>query len=1081
MAGWPLVAATLATARGCIGEERHDNVGVDDNNLGPKRGWIERGAPEDGQLMPFADVASRMRRISSEFEHIHTFLSNIDVQKHNTVMESWLRRAREIENNLEDVIDEFLYLTAEKQSQILNRSEVFTYYVGGIHTRKTKILQRISSNLEEIEGDLLHLDAMKERYDIKKFLSEDGGCSPRLNTRRLRIDPSDLLENFKDDKTIHRQKKEILRGWLVDGESNCYLITVLGRGGVGKTTMVDDIYRSKEIASRFDCKIWITLSKSCGMKELLTRILKELSAKEEENYDVLDLINLLYKVNNLLQETTYLLILDDVLNLQLIWDVQRLLIDNTRGSRIVITTCLLEVEVAAQVNDVMPIKLDELNMDESFELFKREADMHDLAASENLREILDYCQGLPLAIVAVARLWILTNKETEELERIHCKLKQQPKSSNADDVNQVLSLCYEYLPTNLKNCFLYCSMFQLDAGIKRKKLIRLWVAENFVQDEDKQTKEEVAENILNELIYRSLLRVVEKNNDGSVRRCGMSNLFRKLSLSAARKEKFSMVWNESEALKLRDEARRLSVHDFTKNSVLFKMDFSRTRSLLIYKHNFSACYYLLHTISTKAKYMRVIDLENANIDRVPDGLTELFNLHYLGLRGTRVTELPETIRKLQNLQTIDARYTRIVKLPKGITLLKNLLHLFASGLEDPSRREFHSIRHVKVPKGLQNLTRLQQFDLEADDESVRQLQNLTNIRVLIISKVRSVHCSELRFSISQMPFLYKLSIAACDENEELNLKEFGLFMKNVRVFYLQGKLVELELIDAPQSLLKDNYVQLSQTFISLSDNLRVLRLSWSRLQRDPLPALYQLQNLTVLYLQKAYDAVTLIFRNTWFPNLKELHLLHLPNLRKITIYQGSLRNLQLLIMEGLLQLTTIPTGIEFLKSLQKLHFSECNPSFLNAINRDQRSKVEHIPDICYDDGIHGSRTLDIFPRTSGVIPDQQNLTKEEGSSDPLQYQIEDENSCLKVGAEVSLKSVNDADKIVGAGVVQTLDSNARVGGYEIGPNWAGIRLGTPMDNAEHLIRPYGGLKTIGHAKGSLIAWPCSLLSIRQKL
>ncbi|XP_042389068.1 disease resistance protein RPM1-like [Zingiber officinale] len=1032
---------------------------------------------EDGQLMPFGDIASRMRRIISEFQHIHTFLSNVDVQKHNTVMEPWLQRAREIANNLEDAIDEFLYLTAvPKRSQI---SDLLAYRrVWGFHNRKTMILQRISSNLEQIEGDLAHLDAMKERYDIKNFLSKNGGCSDEPNTGRVRIDPSDLLEHSEDDKTIHRKEREILRGWLADGEPKRSLITVVGKRGVGKTTMVGEVYRSKALASRFDCKIWITLSKSCEMEELLTRILKELSAKEEEIYNASDLINLPYKVNNLLQETRYLLILDDVLNLQLISDVQRLLIDNKQGSRIVITTCLVDVD--KKVNDLKPMKLNKLNDQESFELFKRQADIHDLVASENLWEILKYCQGLPVAIVAVARLWMLTNKETAELERIHCKLKQQPKSSNADDVNQVLSLCYEYLPGNVKNCFLYCSMFQLDNYIKGKKMIRLWVAENFVQDEDKQTKEEVAEEIFNELIYRSLLRVVEKNNDGSVRRCEMSNLFLKITLSAARKEQFSMVWNESEAPKLRDEARRLSVHDFTKNSVLFKMDFSRTRSLLIYKHNSSAFDELMRTISKEAKFMRVIDLENANIDRVPDGLTELYNLHYLGLRRTRVTQLPETIKKLQNLQTIDARYTRIVKLPKAITLLKNLLHLLASRLDDPSRREFHSIRHVKVPKGLQNLTRLQHLDLEADDESVWQLQNLTNIRVLIISKVRSVHCSQLRYSISQMPFLYKLSIAAYDENEVLNLREFGLFMKNLRVLYLQGKLVELELIDAPQSLLKDNYVQLSQTFISLSDNLRVLRLSWSRLQRDPLPALYQLQNLTVLYLQKAYDGVTLTFRNTWFPNLKELHLLHLPNLGKITIYQGSLRNLQLLIMEGLLQLMTIPIGIEFLASLQKLHFSECNPFFLNAIT-EQRSKVEHIPDICYDDGIHGSRTLDIFPRTGGVIPDQQNLTKEEERSGLLHDQIEDEKSSLKVGAEVSLKSLNDADKIVGIGVVQTLDSNARVGGYEIGPNWAGIHLGTPMDNTEHLIRPYGSVKILGDAKGSLIAWPCCLLSIHQNL
>lgn len=69
----------------------------------------------------------------------------------------------------------------------------------------------------------------------------------------------------------------------------------------------------------------------------------------------------------------------------------------------------------------------------------------------------------------------------------------------------ILYFSYIYLPTYLKSCFLYCTMFPEDYTLRRKVLIRLWIAEVFIENRDESTLEEVTEGYLVELVHRNML------------------------------------------------------------------------------------------------------------------------------------------------------------------------------------------------------------------------------------------------------------------------------------------------------------------------------------------------------------------------------------------------------------------------------------------------------------------------------------------------------------------------------------------------------------------------------------------------
>ncbi|KAI8524705.1 hypothetical protein RHMOL_Rhmol13G0169200 [Rhododendron molle] len=58
-----------------------------------------------------------------------------------------------------------------------------------------------------------------------------------------------------------------------------------------------------------------------------------------------------------------------------------------------------------------------------------------------------------------------------------------------------------------------------------------------------------------------------------------------------------------------------------------------------------------------------------------------------------------------------------------------------------------------------------------------------------------------------------------------------------------------------------------------------------------------------------------------------------------------------------------------------------------------------------------------------------------------------------------------------------MDLAKKVGGEKLKVNWSEIHVQIPIIWGEHLIRPYAGLKTVGDAIGTPIAWLVSLVRL----
>lgn len=100
-------------------------------------------------------------------------------------------------------------------------------------------------------------------------------------------------------------------------------------------------------------------------------------------------------------------------------------------------------------------------------------------------------------------------------------LEQEVKSIRDEGVPQrfcweregpLVSLSYNDLSYYLKYCYLYLSIFLEDGLLEKEKIIRLWLAEGFVQPKKDKTMEEVAADYLSD---QPKSKVAERNIDGS--------------------------------------------------------------------------------------------------------------------------------------------------------------------------------------------------------------------------------------------------------------------------------------------------------------------------------------------------------------------------------------------------------------------------------------------------------------------------------------------------------------------------------------------------------------------------------------
>ncbi|XP_010942385.2 disease resistance protein RPM1-like [Elaeis guineensis] len=877
------------------------------------------------QAASLRQLEPKILGITRDLELMQAFLRYADTYKaSNELLGVWVNQVREIAYDINILADEFTYLTAGQSRSIL-KGHLYDAFTS---PQYSKALHHLLNDLENIRKELDRLLETKERYGF----SMTGGL-PDPNESRHLAESAHFIQ--KEEMVGFDKHTDLLMRWLMDAESQRTVISVWGMGGAGKTALVTTAYRAKMVVSHFGCRAWVSVSQSYDAHDLLKRIILELHLETGEainphSMDSVPSRRLVERLKSLLHPKRYLIILDDVWHTEVWDDVSSALFDNGCGSRVVITTRKQEVALAAVDSRVM--KLEPLQEYEARALFCKKAFERENNGSCPpelwclARRIVEKCDGLPLALVSIGR-HILPTEETKMASKSILDGPVWGERANPDllKISTNLNRSIDDLPHQLRNCLFYCSIFPKGHVIKRKSLIRLWVAEGFVQEGAERTAEEAAEQCLNQLVSRSVLQVTDRNEFGRVSRLRMHLLMRDLIVTRSREESFHQVYDTDAGGMLQYRVQSLSIigsrGDHQLNEKMPKL-----RSF----HVFSSV--LAPSLLSNFRLLAVLNLHRAPIERLPGDVVDLFNLRYLCIRETKVKELPDAIGKLRSLEFLDAWHTRVENLPWGITRLENLQHLMVKKFEGKTSRYTDSTSGVHILDRVQNLKRLQTLKaVVADEDMIKGLSSLTHLRRLEIVEVRNMHCVKLAKSILKMKYLRHLVVKRKHWHETLQLGSLEpppLLQKLSLYGKLEGRVVP--------------------RWFNFLTNLTHLTLQSSGIENNSLRSLSLLPRLVYLVLFEAYDEKKLDFDAGWFPELRLLRLQDMGDLRNIEIKQGALVNLHELFLVRCRELKMVPSGIENLRHLQKLVLDDMPNELVVKLHEgreteEDRLKVQHSP------------------------------------------------------------------------------------------------------------------------------------------
>ncbi|KAK4837193.1 hypothetical protein QYF36_003525 [Acer negundo] len=710
-----------------------------------------------------------------ELERLETILSSfravlLDAEKqqlHNNDVRGWLNKLKDACYDAEDTLEE---LEMEQSRSITGKVCDF------ISCSKSPANLRFIIENEQIKVIRERLDAIKvdvSKFSFKDRVHHDNGNVPRereIIAHLSFVVTSDVFGRYADKENIidllipdelHRKIhiwKEI-RNVSVDGN----IIHISGPSGIGKTTLAKMVYKDKRIDETFDIKMWVCLSQhKYFQKKIIIDMIYSVTGRIENNMEIDELQEVL---QNILSGKKYLLVLDEfVSNLSMYWTkFESLLSVGAKESKTIIIT-----NSAFEEGESIPRKsypLGGISYHSSLSLFMscafKEGNEENPFLIKVGEEITAKCAGLPLVVKLLGSILHFSIDE-DDWKYVRDNIKWLETET---ETVSVLKLGYDLLPSHLKQCLIYCSVFPKDHDFNNITLIQFWMAHGLLQsDDENEEPESIGMRYINELRWRCLFQDFEQSFYFLTFK--MHQLVHDLARKIAQNECFIIDFPRANGTAY----QHISVVDADHVVLETLFGSKMTRSILFFEM-IRLSQLLIGLCISQFPNVRVLDFRNSDMKVLPESIGKLKHLRYLNLtKNIRIKRLPKSISMLASLETLLLGGCKLLEeLPRDIRLLVNLRMLVFSS------------KQRRLPKnGIGCLTSLRRlgigscYNLKYLFQDIGRLQALRTLIIRDCPKLLS-----LPSAVKDLSSLETLMLLDCEKNAKCNLK-MDMKLQNIK-------------------------------------------------------------------------------------------------------------------------------------------------------------------------------------------------------------------------------------------------------------------------------------------------------------
>ncbi|KAM3206017.1 hypothetical protein ACQJBY_061605 [Aegilops geniculata] len=233
-------------------------------------------------------VRSDVQYINDELASMQAFLGDLGSSwhAHDRRLKDWMKQVRDMAYDMEDCIDDF---THRLPHDSLSDVRYCSYIVTVVYELWTFWPRReIASKIAELKVRAQHIAERRTRYGVNNPEPKAPTDNPDNASHHIaeHLVATRQLIGTENPVGVRTNMVELVRKLgKNDRDSHRAVLSIVGFGGVGKTTIATALYR--DLGNQFDCRATVTVSQSFDQDEVLRDILRQIkpqeSAKEQQD------------------------------------------------------------------------------------------------------------------------------------------------------------------------------------------------------------------------------------------------------------------------------------------------------------------------------------------------------------------------------------------------------------------------------------------------------------------------------------------------------------------------------------------------------------------------------------------------------------------------------------------------------------------------------------------------------------------------------------------------------------------------------------------------------------------------------